>query len=407
MAFLKKEHQDIFEALVADLRSRLPEITDFEKGSVIRSLLETIAFEQAVLYEQLDHVYNSSFINTATGLNLEKVVAILNVYRNEPDYASGKVTFYKEAKWAEKIIIPIGTQIVTEDYPNEEPQRKAYKTIEEGILLPEMNSIDVKVQADSRGREMETKKDTLIVLPSPIPGIERVTNNDPVDFLGRDRETDEELRLRAKKTLLAAGRASETSIEQALMAMPLVLDVKVLEDDQPGVIHVYVDGLEEKNSKALKDRLDEVRAAGIYAHLKPAMLMDFNGVFKIIPHKDVIADELPLLESNIKEGIKKYIRMKKIGEALSISQISSVILNVKGVMDFDKYDILLMDHADSSNTTIVDDEFNKINIPENRIRNCVKKNGNVDFTEIIDHKYIWFSEYGRFYPKTLNILWHE
>jgi len=76
-------------------------------------------------------------------------------------------------------------------------------------------------------------------------------------------------------------------------------------------------------------------------------------------------------------------------------------------MNLNKYDILLMDHADSSNTTIVDDEFNKINIPENRIRNCVKKNGNVDFTEIIDHKYIWFSEYGRFYPKTLNILWHE
>ena len=83
MAYLKKNQQDIYENMVADLRSRLPEVTDFQQGSVIRSLIETLAFEQATFYQQLDHIYNASFVNTASGPNLEKVVAILDVYRNE------------------------------------------------------------------------------------------------------------------------------------------------------------------------------------------------------------------------------------------------------------------------------------------------------------------------------------
>ncbi len=340
MAFLKKNHQDIYEAMSADLRDRLPEITDFEQGSVIRSLLETIAFEQSVFYEQLDYVYNSSFVNTAQGINLEKVVAILDIYRNEPDYAIGEVSLFKEDDLAEEIVIPIGTQIVTEDNPDQKPVRKAYFTIEEAVLTPDLKSIEVKVQAEHRGKEMETQKDTLIILPRPITGVKSVTNPKAINFRGKQRETDEELRARAKKTLLAAGRASETSIEQALLAMPNVLDVKIKEQtDPPGVIDVYVDGLTENNSSALSKRLEEVRAAGIYARMKSAEKIKLSGIIKLLPHEDIITEERPKLEKQVGEIITKYIRSKKMGEPLSINQLTSEILRIKGVSDLEKYDL--------------------------------------------------------------------
>ncbi len=345
MAFLKKNYQDIYEAMSADLRKRLPEITDFEQGSVVRSLLETIAFEQAVFYDQLKHVYDSAFVNTAEGINLEKVVAILDVHRNEPDYAIGEVTFYREDDLAEELIIPIGTQIVTEDNPDQKPVRKAYFTIEEAVLTPEDSSVTIKVQAELRGKEMETPRDTLIILPRPINGVKSVTNTEDINFSGKNRETDEELRTRAKKALLSAGRASETSIEQALLAMPNVLDVKIQEyaDTTPGMIDVHVDGLTDENSQALFKRLDEVRAAGIYARLQAARLLKLSGTLKLIPHEDIIADELALLEKKVLEVVSKYVRSKKMGSSLSINQLTAEVLSIKGVKDLQSYKLTFRD----------------------------------------------------------------
>ncbi|OAD22263.1 hypothetical protein THIOM_001942, partial [Candidatus Thiomargarita nelsonii] len=67
MAFEKKSFNNIYENMVAETRSRIPQLTDFEEGSVIRSLYETFAYELALLYEQMDLVYQAGFIDTATG----------------------------------------------------------------------------------------------------------------------------------------------------------------------------------------------------------------------------------------------------------------------------------------------------------------------------------------------------
>lgn len=332
MTFIKKGHKEIYDSLVTDLKKRLPEVTDFEQGSVIRSLFETIAFEQAIFYEQLDYVYNSAFINTAQGLNLEKVVSILDVYRNEPDYALGAVTFYGTPGFLKDITIPIGTLITTKDNPNENPSRKAYRTIEEGYIKAGDKSVKVRVQAETRGKIMEVKAEMLQVLPHPINGILSVKNLNDIRFTGKDKETDEELRARAKKILLAAGRASQTSIEEALLSMPNILDVKIRENS-PGTIDVYVDGIDDNNSKALAEKLDDVKAAGIYAHLLPVPKVNVYCKCTILPHEDVLKEEMDTLSKNISSEISTYISQKKIGESVSITQLISRIIGVKGVKD--------------------------------------------------------------------------
>lgn len=332
MTFIKKGHKEIYDSLVTDLKKRLPEVTDFEQGSVIRSLFETIAFEQAIFYEQLDYVYNSAFINTAQGLNLEKVVSILDVYRNEPDYALGAVTFYGDPGFLKDITIPIGTLITTKDNPNENPSRKAYRTIEEGYIKAGDKSVKVRVQAETRGKIMEVKAEMLQVLPHPINGILSVKNLNDIRFTGKDKETDEELRARAKKILLAAGRASQTSIEEALLSMPNILDVKIRENS-PGTIDVYVDGIDDNNSKALAEKLDDVKAAGIYAHLLPVPKVNVYCKCTILPHEDVLKEEMDTLSKNISSEISTYISQKKIGESVSITQLISRIIGVKGVKD--------------------------------------------------------------------------
>jgi uncharacterized phage protein gp47/JayE len=69
------------------------DITDVNPGSVVRTIIESIAVEMGFLYTQMDAVYESSFIDTATDQALDLVVAMLGVTRKPAEHATGDVTF--------------------------------------------------------------------------------------------------------------------------------------------------------------------------------------------------------------------------------------------------------------------------------------------------------------------------
>ncbi len=68
-------------------------ITDVNPGSVTRTIVESIALEMDYLYAQLNQVYNSAYIDTASGKALDLVVALLGISRKPAGYAIGEVAF--------------------------------------------------------------------------------------------------------------------------------------------------------------------------------------------------------------------------------------------------------------------------------------------------------------------------
>lgn len=354
MSFDKKSFLDIYNNMAADTRRRLPELTDFEEGSVVRSLYESFAYEMAVLYEQLDLVYQAGFVDTAENANLDRVVAALGIVRNEPDYATGGVTFERDKGLNEELVIPIGTLVTSEEDEKKDPPKKAYLTIEEGRLTSGNTSVDVRIQAEERGKSMVGDAETVVVMPRPVPGIKSVTNKKPIRFLGRDRESDVELRQRAKQALLASGRASVTSIENALLGMSGVREVRVREDfptdsspGTPGKIDVYVDGLTTQNAPVLRERIDQVRAAGVYVVLKPAIAIHLEGVLQIEADTRISADERPKLEQDVANAIEGLIQQLGMGQSLLFSQLTSEILKVNGVRDVPNFQLTTYREDDS------------------------------------------------------------
>jgi hypothetical protein len=216
-----------FSDIVEDMGGRITGLSDFYVGSVTRTLVETFSFELGLLYQKMERVYLSAFIDTAEGINLEQVVAVLGIKRGLPDYATGTVSFTRDAG-KDNIIIPIGTLVSTEEGSGN--TKKVYQTIEEKTLAPDMITLDVKVQAVERGEEYDAAEAEISVMPRPIPGVKSVTNKGKVRVTGKKRETDEELRERAKNTLISSGKATLLSIENTLLSMPGVSDVKVVED---------------------------------------------------------------------------------------------------------------------------------------------------------------------------------
>ena len=70
-----------------------PRLTDRNPGSVLRTLAESFAREYAVLSRQLEHVYDAAFIETASGRDLDQLVALVGVERRTQLFASGEVVF--------------------------------------------------------------------------------------------------------------------------------------------------------------------------------------------------------------------------------------------------------------------------------------------------------------------------
>lgn len=428
MAFEQKNFTQIFEAM----RDRtVSTVSDFQTGSVVRTLYESFAYEMAILYEQMQRVYLSAYVDTAEEMELDKVVAILGIKRGEPDYATGMVTFDRDLGLDENITIPIGTLVTTED--TEESPKKAYKTIEVQIIPPTETFIKVRVQAIQPGETEVTKVGTVKIMPQPVPGVKTVDNPEAIVFTGKLRETDEQLRERAKKALIAAGNANTTSIENALLSLPGVREVKVRENFhnargkvilsianqvsevkiprgtelnlvletttkkrfattesvtltgttvevsvqalipgkagelnqayttewQPlsienlsfnlsnaepielrefGVIEVFVDGIDFEDTKKvsqIKQEIERVRAAGIYAILKPANRIAIDGIFRIELNANlqISAVERLQIEQEVTQAIATYLKTQQMGQPLLMSQLTRKILDCQNVSD--------------------------------------------------------------------------
>jgi len=224
--FEPKKFNDIFDAMQAStLKSGV--LSDFEIGSVTRTLYESFAWEMAALYEKMNLVYLSAFVDTAQGSQLEKVVAILGIQRGEPEFADGRVIFDRD-KTDDVLTVPVGTLVSTEESP--EMPKKVFQTTENVTFGKGQATVEAPVQALIPGENQDAAAESITVMPRPLPGVKGVTNRNTIELLGKKQETDEELRRRAKSTLLASGKATTIAIENALLALPGVTDVQIRED---------------------------------------------------------------------------------------------------------------------------------------------------------------------------------
>jgi uncharacterized phage protein gp47/JayE len=92
-------------------RERPAGLTDFNPGSVTGTLIRAVARELKLLYEQTNEAYRRAFIDTASGVALDNVVALLGIDRNPALKATGQVTFFRKTAAKTTVTIPAGTRI--------------------------------------------------------------------------------------------------------------------------------------------------------------------------------------------------------------------------------------------------------------------------------------------------------
>ncbi|MES0488425.1 MAG: baseplate J/gp47 family protein [Leptospirales bacterium] len=348
--FTPKKYTEILN----DLKDRTEILSDFEPGSVARTLYESFSFEIAALYEKMNFVYLSAYIDTASGVQLENVVSILGIKRGLPDFAEGYLTLTKDEDKDDIELTP-GTMVSTEETP--ESPRKMFRIIEQKIFSKGQSEISIKIQALLPGAEQIADPETIIVMPRPISGIKTIWNPKAIIFSGKKLETDEQLRERAKNCILAAGKATSFSIENAVLALGGVRDVKVKENfiedaanpgqtQGTGIIEVFVDSadLSHEDPEVVareRDRIFEainpVKAAGIYVKLSSAVKVLLHITFSLeIRHELKLNQvEMTAIEKQVSDAITGYIGELKMGDTFLSSQVTKRILSIDEISDFE------------------------------------------------------------------------
>lgn len=244
-----------------------PVLTDRNPGSVTRLLAESMAREFAVHSGQLDAVYQSGFLATAKGRDLDNIALLVGTVRRDPGFATGSVIFARTSPAKGDIALPAGTRISTSDAP-----AASFETIEDRTVRRGALSIEAPVQSLTGGVSGVVPAGTITVINRPILGITTVENLHATRF-AKGRESDEALRERVQRALQFAGHASTGALKGALTRVAGLRekDMLISEDPalRPGVVQLDVALPEmseiDRDAAILRalDLIEEVRPVGV------------------------------------------------------------------------------------------------------------------------------------------------
>ncbi|MEM9549865.1 MAG: hypothetical protein AAGA05_01750 [Pseudomonadota bacterium] len=245
----------------------LSPITDINIGSVARTLSQAVAREIATLYEQLNETYRAGFVDSASGAALDQVVAILGLNRKGGDFASGLVTFFRDAGVVGDVTIASGTKLTAQN------GAVTFETTQQRTLQRGQARIDVPVRAgvDFPGEAGQVGPGEIDTQLRPLAGISRVSNTEPTIF-GAAPETDTELRARAKAELYKLGNATLPSLDASVRESFAVLteywdpNAPIARRTSPGSVTLLVES-EPERLDTLAAAVNNQRAAGIAARI--------------------------------------------------------------------------------------------------------------------------------------------
>lgn len=347
MAFQIKNFVSIVAAMVNHMRGTQDKITDFNVGSVARTLVEAPAVEIDELYQQMFHGLKEAIpvsVFSSFGFNLLPA-----------EGGSGVVRFTADGPVATQVLVPAGTTVRVSggDF--------LYATQVDGLIDVGSSYVDLMVYCQSTGATTNCLAGAINELASNVSGIISVANLNDITN-GRDEETDDQRKIRfqgyistlPRGTLDAVSYGAKTAyltdangqivehVSAAQLIEPYLEDATI----PVGLIEVYIYNGVGGTSQALVNRAKKVidgckledgtkipgwKAGGVIANVFAAQEVPVNvtGVLQVSPTYQpatVIAEA--------RENVRVYLQDLDIGQAAIRTEIIRIIKTVAGVYNF-------------------------------------------------------------------------
>lgn len=219
LGFERPTYDDLLEAQIERAKLLFGEDIDTNDNTPLGKYIRLNVTDLAEVYEILEKIYYARFPNTATGISLDRLCPFVGISRNPATYAKHRMRFIGVAGE----YVPAGFEVSTAD------GTLIYHTYD-SLLIGEDGTVEGVVEcetAGTAGNAITGKIDTIVNPDANVESIEHLG----VEEYGDDIETDVALRERFYNTVSGAGAATATSISGAILRVPLVEGVAVVEND--------------------------------------------------------------------------------------------------------------------------------------------------------------------------------
>jgi len=339
-----------YDQIVADMLAKIAartKLTNFNVGSVVRTLVEILGSAIADLGDLTLACLKAGFIATATGYWLDLKAKEFGVTRHPAKATEGIVFFCRSVPKNENIVIPAGTIVST----LRDQEGKAYRffTKEEAILATGTTEIEAAVVAEQPGAAHNVGPGSIQKTAIHIRGVDRVENRaDWITSEGTDEETDASLRARC---FLAWEELTQGSTERAYISWALS-DARVtsafVNSQHPrgqGTVNVYILGAGGMPSQSLIDDvqavIDENRPLCVDALVLAPDEIEVDLDFAIVPRRWLPTS---IIEAEVRKRLQGYfnpqgdpaypwIEPLGVGEKVVFNQLVEIVMSVEGVYD--------------------------------------------------------------------------
>lgn len=216
--FRKLTYAEILEAQITRAKDLFGNDIDTSEKSVLGKYIRLNTSDFAEQEAALEAVYLARYIDTATGISLDRLTPFANIRRNGATQAMLSVSV--ENTGTTDATIPMNTKLVT-------ASGTLFHTVR-SIRIPAGETSTITVECDTAGT---IGNDTVITdfYQTQLPNLRILSA--VLSAAGQDTETDAQLRTRWKKALAGAGSSAYNAIAGAVSRLDTVQDCVIFEND--------------------------------------------------------------------------------------------------------------------------------------------------------------------------------
>lgn len=317
-------------------------VTDFNIGSVVRTLLEAVGMEVEEFYYRMVDALEQEIPNSAyDSFGFARLAATK---------ATGTVTFGRSTAADQDYVIPAGTIVSTTDLVT-------FQTIAEVTLATGLMTVQAGIIASVAGAAGNVKAQAIVVLNSALLGIETVSNALALTG-GTDEETDEDRAERFRifiealpRTTVGGQRGGVLTAQLVDSAGTIIERVRQAKTVEPyltgegprSVVDVYIDngsGTASANLIAAAQAVIDgsapgvtpevmgYRASGITVNVKAVTAVPVDIACTITVDAGATAS---VVQDAVRASIGSYLAGLKIHDPLDWERLLTVIITTAGV----------------------------------------------------------------------------
>lgn len=340
--YARPTYEELLETRIMKAKELFGDDIDTSNSSPLGKFIRLAVEDLADAYEAQEIIYYNRFPNTATGHSLDRLMPFAGITRTASTRAIHEVRFHcNDAAKEVSAGFLVGTVKDVEFYlVNTVP-------VVEGVAVG-------NVECTTAGEIGNVDLGTITEIVNPDVEVLSIEHTNIIS-LGKDGESDEELRERFLMGIEGSGSGTKSAIRGAVMRVNGVISCTVLENDtdstnDDGVpahsFEVYVDAPEYADQE-IAEAIFSKKPLGIATHgSKSVKVTDVSGKEKVVYFTHVEAVNIHIEISiakdadfeldgvgQIKDALVKHINSLGSGEDVIYSSLYKYIFGVAGVRD--------------------------------------------------------------------------